>query len=122
MSNNLVVPINISLSPKLPELNLVENLRLFMREDWMENRVSSLRPHRRSLLQCLAKTQRRAMVHNVYQAHTIRQWVLIGENMYMTRQAFTNFRSSALFDLNSCSSKPADFNFDNEPWYRHDSQ
>ena len=38
MSNNLVVPANISimpLPPKSPELNPVENLWLFMRENWL---------------------------------------------------------------------------------------
>ena len=42
MSNNLVVPANISilpLPPKSPELNPVENLWLFMRENWLSNRV-----------------------------------------------------------------------------------
>lgn len=42
MSNNLVVPANISimpLPPKSPELNLVENLWLFMRENWLSNRI-----------------------------------------------------------------------------------
>ncbi len=42
MSNNLVVPENITilpLPPKSPELNPVENLWLFMRENWLSNRV-----------------------------------------------------------------------------------
>ncbi|KAB0454041.1 MULTISPECIES: IS630 family transposase [Agrobacterium tumefaciens complex] len=42
MSNNLVVPGNISilpLPPKSPELNPVENLWQFMRDNWLSNRV-----------------------------------------------------------------------------------
>ncbi len=42
MSNNLVIPSNISilsLPPKSPELNPVENLWLFMRENWLSNRI-----------------------------------------------------------------------------------
>jgi transposase len=42
MSNNLVVPDNITilpLPPKSPELNPVENLWLFMRENWLSNRI-----------------------------------------------------------------------------------
>lgn len=42
MSNTLVVPENITilpLPPKSPELNPVENLWLFMRENWLSNRV-----------------------------------------------------------------------------------
>jgi transposase len=42
MSNNLVVPRNITilpLPPKSPELNPVENLWQFMRDNWLSNRV-----------------------------------------------------------------------------------
>ena len=42
MSNNLVVPENITilpLPPKLPELNTVENLWHFMRDNRLSNRV-----------------------------------------------------------------------------------
>ena len=42
MSNNLVVPENITimpLPPKSPELNPAENLWLFMRENWLSNRI-----------------------------------------------------------------------------------
>ncbi|PDT42081.1 IS630 family transposase [Sinorhizobium fredii] len=42
MSNNLIVPENITilpLPPKSPELNPVENLWRFMRENWLSNRV-----------------------------------------------------------------------------------
>ena len=42
MSNNLVVPENITilpLPPKSPELNPVENLWQFMRQNWLSNRV-----------------------------------------------------------------------------------
>jgi transposase len=42
MSNNLAVPENITilpLPPKSPELNPVENIWQFMRENWLSNRV-----------------------------------------------------------------------------------
>ena len=42
MSNNLVVPGNITilpLPPKSPELNPVENIWHFMRDNWLSNRV-----------------------------------------------------------------------------------
>lgn len=42
MSNNLVVPENITilpLPPKSPQLNPVENIWQFMRENWLSNRV-----------------------------------------------------------------------------------
>jgi transposase len=42
MSNNLIVPGNITilpLPPKSPELNPVENLWQFMRQNWLSNRV-----------------------------------------------------------------------------------
>ena len=42
LTNHLVVPENITilaLPPKSPELNPVENLWHFMRENWLSNRV-----------------------------------------------------------------------------------
>jgi transposase len=42
MSDKLIVPTNITivpLPPKCPELNPVENLWQFMRENWLSNRV-----------------------------------------------------------------------------------
>ncbi len=42
MSNNLLVPENITilpLPPKSPELNPVENIWQFMRDNWLSNRV-----------------------------------------------------------------------------------
>lgn len=42
MSNNLIVPGNISMfpsPPKAPKLNPVENLLLFMHENWLSNRI-----------------------------------------------------------------------------------
>jgi len=42
MSNNLVVPENITIvppPPKSPELNPVENIWQFMRDNWLSNRV-----------------------------------------------------------------------------------
>ncbi len=42
MSNNLLVPANITilpLPPKSPELNPVESIWQFMRDNWLSNRV-----------------------------------------------------------------------------------
>lgn len=42
ISNKLIIPTNITilpLPPKSPELNPVENLWLFMRENWLSNRI-----------------------------------------------------------------------------------
>lgn len=42
MSNNLLVPENITilpLPPKSPEVNPVENIWQFMRDNWLSNRV-----------------------------------------------------------------------------------
>ena len=42
LSHRLVVPTNITLvalPPKCPELNPVENVRQFMRDNWLSNRV-----------------------------------------------------------------------------------
>ena len=46
MSQHLTVPANITLvplPPKCPELNPVENLWQFMRDNWLSNRVFSKR-------------------------------------------------------------------------------
>lgn len=42
MSKNLKVPVNITivpLPPKCPELNPVENIWQFMRDNWLSNRI-----------------------------------------------------------------------------------
>ncbi|NTB99206.1 hypothetical protein G6M84_22240 [Agrobacterium tumefaciens] len=46
MSNNLVVPGNITILPLLPKLNPVENLWHFMRENWLSNWAHVPRRHR----------------------------------------------------------------------------
>lgn len=54
LSPRLIVPPNltiIALPPKCPELNLVENLWQFMRENWLSNRIFQvIQRHRRPLL------------------------------------------------------------------------
>ncbi|MBO9102266.1 hypothetical protein J5289_19465 [Rhizobium sp. B230/85] len=83
MSNNLVVPANISILPlpaKSPELNPVGNLWLFMRENWLSNQI--IRRHCRSLLRCLAKARNPAVAHNVNWAQRMGKWVLVSEDAY----------------------------------------
>jgi transposase len=55
-SKRLAVPTNITLVPlpaKAPELNPVENIWQFLRENWLSNRVFNSYPDPRSLLRCL---------------------------------------------------------------------
>ncbi len=45
-SKRLVIPTNITLMPlpaKAPELNPAENIRQFVRENWLSNRIFHLR-------------------------------------------------------------------------------
>ena len=59
------VPSNITLlplPPKCPELNPLENLWQFLRDNWLSNRVfPSYRCYRRSLLPCLEQARRPAL-------------------------------------------------------------
>ena len=64
LSDKLVVPPNLTLlplPPKCPELNPVENIWQFMRDNWLSNRVF----HRRPLLLRLEQTRRPALDHHV---------------------------------------------------------
>ena len=65
-----VVPANITilpLPPRSPELNPVENVWQFMRDNWLSNRVFSvLRPHRRPLLRGLERPHRSALAHPIH--------------------------------------------------------
>jgi hypothetical protein len=69
-SRELRVPANISLlplPPRSPELNSQENIRQFMRQNWLSNRVfKSFDEHRRSLLLRLEYAHRPAMEDHVH--------------------------------------------------------
>ena len=69
-SSKLEVPHNITLMalpPRAPELNPVENIWQFMRDNWLSNRVfQRLRRHPRSLLPCLEQTRRTASSYRLY--------------------------------------------------------
>jgi DDE superfamily endonuclease len=70
MSTRLVVPANITiiaLPPKCPELNPVENVWQFMRDNWLSNRIfKSFDDIRRSLLLGLEHAHRSAVKNHVH--------------------------------------------------------
>lgn len=86
ISNNLLVPENITillLPPKSPELNPVENIWQFMRENWPSNRIfKSYGGHRRPLLPRLANTAGPPLEDHVNRSAATGQWVLINEAWY----------------------------------------
>ncbi len=70
LSAKLTVPTNITLLPlpaKSPELNPVENIWQFIRENWLSNRIFTLIPrHSRPLLLRLEQPHRSALAHNLH--------------------------------------------------------
>ena len=69
LSSRLVVPPNITLvalPPKCPELNPVENVWQFMRDNWLSNRIfTSYHRSPRPLLRSLEQAHQSAMDHHV---------------------------------------------------------
>ena len=66
-SSRLVIPDNITLlplPPRSPELNPGKNVWQFMR-DWLSNRVSTPKRHRRPLLRGMEQAHRPALAHHV---------------------------------------------------------
>ena len=93
MSNNLVVPENITilpLPPKSPELNPVENLWHFMRDNWLSNRVfksyDDIVDH---CCDALAEARKPALAHHVDRAQRMGLWVLISEGRINRRLQLT---------------------------------
>ena len=86
MSHHLVVPGRITilpLPPKCPELNPVENVWQFMRDNWLSNRVFIfLRKPARSLLLRLEQAHRSAMDHHVHRTARLGTSVLINGTWY----------------------------------------
>jgi hypothetical protein len=82
VSKTLPVPPNItlvSLPPKSPELNPVENIWQFMRDNWLCLRL--LREHRRPLLLCLEQTGRPAMADHVHRNSPVGKPVMLNARL-----------------------------------------
>ena len=54
-------PRRLALPPRSPELNPVENVWQFMRDNWLSNRLQILRRHRRAVLPSLEQPHRPTM-------------------------------------------------------------
>jgi transposase len=84
LSGHLVVPPNISLvslPPKCPELNPVENVWQFLRDNWLSNRIfKSYERYPRSLLLCLEPIPRSALENYVHRHPRLGSAVLTNEN------------------------------------------
>ena len=84
-SKTLPVPPNItlvSLPPKSPELNPVENIWQFMRYNWLSNEFYLPREHRRPLLLCLEQTGRSAMADHVHRNSPVGKPVILMKTWY----------------------------------------
>jgi hypothetical protein len=84
-SPKLDVPGNLTLLPlpaKCPELNPVENVWEFMRDNWLSNRLPELRRHRRSLLRRLEQAQKSTLARHVHRTARLGASVLISESWY----------------------------------------
>ena len=86
LSTGLVVPANITLlplPPKCPELNPVENIWQFMRDNWLSNRIfKSYDDHPRPLLLRLEQARRSALAHHVHRIAPMGASVLINGTRY----------------------------------------
>ena len=86
MSDKLAVPANITilpLPPKCPELNPVENVWQFMRDNWLSNRV--FKSYDDIVDHCCDawnKLIESAMAHHVHRTARLGAWVLISEAWY----------------------------------------
>jgi hypothetical protein len=86
LSKRLKIPDNVTLVPlpaKAPELNPVENVWQFMRDNWLSNRVfTSYARHPRPLLRRLEQADRPALAHHVPRPARVGTQVLINETRY----------------------------------------
>ena len=86
LSTGLVVPPNITimaLPPKCPELNPVENVWQFLRDNWLSNRVfKSYDDLRRPLLCGVEQARQSALAHHVYRIVPFGAPVLINGTRY----------------------------------------
>jgi hypothetical protein len=90
LSTRLVVPANITiipLPPKCPELNPVENVWQFLRDNWLSNRI--FKSYDDLVDHCCAawnKARRSAMAHHVHRIAPMGARVLIIGIWYKPRQ------------------------------------
>ena len=85
MTDKLDVPGNISiivLPAKCPELNPVENIWQFMRDNWLSNRVYLPRQYRRTLLRGVEQARRATLAHYDHRAPQMGPWVMINAGWY----------------------------------------
>ena len=91
LTPKLAIPDNITvlaLPPRSPELNPVENVWQFMRDNWLSNRIFKsyedivLRRHRRAVLPSLEQPHRPTMEDHVPRHAQMGAWVLINDRWY----------------------------------------
>ena len=85
LSTRLVVPANITiiaLPPKCPELNPVENVWQFMRDNWLSNRVFKSYDDLVDHCCSLEQAGRSALAHHVHWTASMGAPVLIKGNWY----------------------------------------
>ena len=86
VSSKLPVPDNITLvplPPKSPELNPVENIWQFIRDNWLSNRITNiLRGHPGALLLRLEQAHRHALENHVHRNKGLGLHVMINETWY----------------------------------------
>ena len=85
-AKDLVVPDNLTLvllPARAPELNPVENIWQFLRENWLSSRVfASSRRHRRSLLRRVEPPHRPTLAHHVHRPPGLGQCMMISAGWY----------------------------------------
>ena len=86
LTPKLAIPDNITvlaLPPRSPELNPVENVWQFMRDNWsVEPDLQILRRHRRAVLPSLEQPHRPTMEDHVPRHAQMGAWVLINDRWY----------------------------------------
>ena len=90
LTPKLAIPDNITvlaLPPRSPELNPVENVWQFMRDNWLSNRIfKSYARHRRAVLPSLEQPHRPTMEDHVPRHAQMGAWVLINDRWYYTSE------------------------------------
>uniref|UniRef100_A0A7C1T939 Tc1-like transposase DDE domain-containing protein n=1 Tax=Agrobacterium albertimagni TaxID=147266 RepID=A0A7C1T939_9HYPH len=70
----------LPLPPKSPELNPVENLWLFMRENWLSKRM--FKSYDDIVADCCDAWRKPALARHVHRTERMGKWVLISEEPY----------------------------------------
>jgi len=89
LSARILVPAHITifaLPPKCPELNPVENVWQFMRDNWLSNRVFKSYDDLVELLPGLEQLGRSALAYHVHRTPPMGSQVLINEIWYKRSQ------------------------------------